>query len=238
MTPKVQLYVNANILLGYAIVASCALFYWHCADALYFASYLVLTVLAAMFKVRLPGMRGTMSLSFLFILIGVADFSLSETVAMACAGALVQCLWRSRTRPKLTQVFFSVAVLATSSAFAYQVSHLALAGVQSRCLALLLPLAAILYFAANTLLVSGVLSLVERKPLRQAWQNCYVWTFPYYIAGALLAGLISFAGHSYGWWVPLRLVPAIYLIHVFYRLSVERLAPALTALVPNSEPAQ
>ena len=236
MSPKVQLYVTANILLGYLIAASCAVFYWRCTDPWHFASYLALTVLGSTLKVQLPGMRGTMSLSFLFILIGVADFSLSETVAMGCAGALVQCLFRSKTRPKLMQLLFSVAVLATSAAFTHEVSHRALTGFSGQYLTLLLPLAATLYFASNTLLVSGVLSLVEQKPLKQVWQNCYLWTFPYYMIGAVVAGLITYASHTFGWWAPLRMIPAVYLVHVFYKVCVERLSTVSGPLFANSEP--
>lgn len=42
-----------------------------------------------------------------------------------------------------------------------------------------LAVATCLYFLSKSLLVSGVLSLVKRQPLRVIWQQCYLFAFPY-----------------------------------------------------------
>jgi hypothetical protein len=56
-------------------------------DDLYrFVFYLVLSGLAAGLKVSLPGIRGTMSVCFLFVFIGIADLSASEAMIIGCAG--------------------------------------------------------------------------------------------------------------------------------------------------------
>src|SRR6266852_4585830 len=46
-----------------------ALFRWHSADPLRFASFLAVALAASLFKVRLPGIHATMSANFLFILV-------------------------------------------------------------------------------------------------------------------------------------------------------------------------
>ena len=79
-------------------------------------------------------------------------------------------------------------LLAISSGAGYRLSHL-FAGRQSPQLGVLLAVAASFYFTADTLLVSGVLSLVQGKSLFAVWQQCYLWSFPYYLAGAAIAGL-------------------------------------------------
>ena len=52
------------------------------------AVFTALAVLASAVKLRLPGMEGTWSLSFLFLFYGVAHLSLAETLVAGCAGAV------------------------------------------------------------------------------------------------------------------------------------------------------
>ena len=46
--------------------------------------------MASTLKMRLPGIAGTYSVSFIFILLGIVYFTLPETIVIGCAGALVQ----------------------------------------------------------------------------------------------------------------------------------------------------
>ena len=87
-------------------------------------------------------------------------------------------------------------------------------------------LAATFYFAADTLLVSGVLSLVQSKSLFAVWQQCYLWSFPYYLAGAAIAGLAVSASLTTGWVMSLLILPTMYLVYWFCRLCVQRVAGA------------
>ena len=47
-----------------------------------FICYLLIAILAARLKVRLPGITGTMSVNFLFILLGVLELGFAETLAL------------------------------------------------------------------------------------------------------------------------------------------------------------
>ena len=80
------------------------------------------------------------------------------------------------------------------------------------------------YFTSNTLLVSAVLSLVESKPLMSVWKQCYLWSFPYYLIGASIAGLVVLCVNSMGLAVPLLVLPLMLMVHVFYRAYVARVA--------------
>ena len=75
-------------------------------------------------KVRLPGITGTISANFVVILIAVAMFTFGETVVLACMACLVQCLSRPKSRPRIVQLSFNVAVLALSSGASYRIAHL------------------------------------------------------------------------------------------------------------------
>ncbi len=229
MPNRAKLYITAIIVLGLSVLLSTTVFSWHSPDPYRWSSYLLITILASMFKVRLPGLTGTMSLNFLFVLIGLVEFGISETVLLAFAGAIVQSVWKTKTRPKLVRLSFNTAVLVISAALAHRTTHLLLAGEASRYLPVLLTASATVYFFSNTLLVSGVLSLIERRSLRQIWQQCHLWTFPYYLAGGAIAGLISVSSRTVGWQLPLVSLPMIYFVYRFYRLYVDRLAVTVKA---------
>lgn len=188
-----------------------------------FLVFLVFALLASTLKVRLPRITGTISVNFLFILVAIALFSFSETVLLGCASALLQSVWKPGQKPKPVQVLFNVACLAISIGVAYGGSHSIVAATGRNSLAILLTLGACLFFIANTGLVAGVLSLVEVKPLSQVWPQCYAWSFPYYLVGAAIAGLVCASTRSAGWAAALLVLPLMYLTYVCYRLCVHRM---------------
>src|SRR5262249_16842582 len=148
------------------------------------------------FKIRLPRIRGTMSTNFLFVLIRVTEFTLVETVALAAAGALVQCLWRPRKRPALIQVLFNISTFITSVVLSFSVAHI----LEPRNnLPIRLAVAVCMYFVANTSMVSLVLALTESRPFANVWRQCYLSSFPYYVVGAAIAGAIASSSRVFGW---------------------------------------
>jgi hypothetical protein len=181
-----------------------------------------LALLTATFKVRLPGLTGTISASFLFILIAIAIFTFSETVLLAGMASIVQSLWKTKRRPKVVQVAFNAAALAISSGLTYRLARVPI--TDDRSLIVLLGLAACIYFTANTFLISGVLSLIDNRAVLDVWRQCHLWSFPYYAAGALIASLVVTSTRTVGWKVSLLILPMMYLVYVFYRNCVERLA--------------
>lgn len=225
MPNTAKIYIGLIVALGFALLAGCLLLQAEFPDLPRYFSYLLLAVLASTMKVRLPGITGTMSVNFLFILIGIADFTMAQTLAIGCLAILVQCIWRTRTRARLVQVVFNIGALAISIAGAYQVSHFALALARAESLSALLVLAACVFFLSNTLLISGVLCLIEGKPLKNIWQQCYLWSFPYYLVGSAIAGIVTVSSRTIGWEPSLLVLPLMYLVYTFYRLYLERVAP-------------
>lgn len=222
MPTKAKLFIGLTIAAGTLFLVGCLGRSNNFADLPIYISCFALALLSSALKVRLPGIAGNISTNFLFVLIATAIFSLTETVVLASVACLVQCLWKTKRRPKTVQVLFNVAVLVLSSGVSYQLTH-RLAGESSANLSVLLVVAACLYFTINTFLVSGVLSLVDNKPLMEVWQQCYLWSFPYYLAGAAIAGLVVVSSRSVGWATSLLILPIMYLVYVFYGMCVERL---------------
>ncbi len=186
-----------------------------------FICYLGIAILASRLRVTLPGITGTLSVNFLFILVGVVELSYAETITLGAVSMLAQCLYPDR--PNAIQLTFNVCAGTVSTALAYFVYHLPLTSqlIESRPLALCL--AASAYFIANAGSIGAVISFTEGKPLGQILVDCYFWSFPYYLVGAGIAGTISWFNRTFNWETSLLFAPAIYLIYRSYRLYLGKL---------------
>ena len=91
------------------VVLVWSLLHWQSHDPMRFVCYLMVAVLASGLKVQLPGIDGTMSVNFLFILLGVLELSLPETLVLGCTASLVQSIWQARKRLDPVKVLFNVA---------------------------------------------------------------------------------------------------------------------------------
>jgi diguanylate cyclase (GGDEF)-like protein/putative nucleotidyltransferase with HDIG domain len=186
-----------------------------------FICYLGIAVLASRMKVNLPGITGTMSVNFLFVLLGVLELSFSETLILGCVSILVQSLYPDR--PNALQVTFNVCAGALSTALAYLVYNHPISNMLVDSRPLLLGVAACTYFIANTGSIATVISLTEGTRLRKILVECYFWSFPYYLVGAGIAGVIGWFNQTFNWETSLLLVPAIYVIYRSYRLYLGKL---------------
>jgi diguanylate cyclase (GGDEF)-like protein/putative nucleotidyltransferase with HDIG domain len=186
-----------------------------------FICYLGIAVLASRMKVNLPGITGTMSVNFLFVLLGILELSFSETLILGCVSILVQSLYPDR--PNAIQVTFNVCAGALSTALSYLVYHHPLSNELVDSRPLLLGVAACTYFVANTGSIATVISLTEGKRLKKILVECYFWSFPYYLVGAGIAGVIGWFNQTFNWETSLLLVPAIYVIYRSYRLYLGKL---------------
>lgn len=215
-------FIVTQVLAGIPLVPY-ALVHWHTENSLRFASFLAVAVGASVLKVRLPGIQATMSANFLFILVGILDLSYSETLLMGCLGGLVQTLWQSKPRPRLIQILFNFANLALSISLANSVFHSHFAYNIGLRWPLLLAIASATYFAMNTMSVSGIIAMTERRNPILVWKECYLWSFPYYMLGALIAGGVSIINRSLGWQVTILVLPVVYWIYRSYRTYLDRL---------------
>jgi hypothetical protein len=195
---------------------------WNPEDFRHFALFFALAMLGSTMKIRLPGFKTTISINFVFVVIGLTLFSFGEAVLIGLGGALVQSLWKTQRRPKLVQVLFNGACLTVCTTAAFLTSHgvLTIAGLNS--MAAMIVVGACVYIVLNTGLVSLVIALAEGRSLRQVWPSCYEWTFPYFLVGAAVAGLASTASHGTNLGVTLLVVPVMYFAHVYYRLHIIR----------------
>jgi len=219
---QTKTFVGITVSVG-MVVLGFSLLHWQSQDLTRFACYLIVALLASGLKVQLPGIDGTMSVNFLFILLGVLELSLPETLVIGCTATLVQSIWQARKRLDPVKVLFNVAgMMANASSLTYMTYH-SLLGRFGSNKPILLMMAALVFFFANTLPISLVIALTEGKSSRKVWSECYFWSFPYYLVGAAAVGLVGIVNKSAGWQTSLLVLPLIYWVYRSYRLYLGRL---------------
>lgn len=231
MPSQAKAYISLIIVSGTLLVLLAAAS-WSPANLRQFLIYVGLVAVASALKVRVPGMEGTMSPNFVFLLLGMVALPFSQIVAVSLVAALVQSLWASAKRPRLVQVAFSAAAVVLSSSLAYKFTHLVLVenGVEFPVVCVIL--AGTSYLPVNSALVSMVLGLVEGQPLKPVCARCYEWVFPYFMVGIAFAGLVSGVyAPSAVWKGALVLLPTMVLTYVYF---MNRSARALPLTTPAS----
>jgi diguanylate cyclase (GGDEF)-like protein/putative nucleotidyltransferase with HDIG domain len=221
ISPAPRSFIAVVVLCGVSVLTYSVL-HGRSENPVKFFCYLVVALAASRLKVNLPGITGTMSVNFLFLLLGVVELSLPETMALGCAAVVVQCF--DRDRPVPVQVAFNVcstalAIAVTFVAYRYSMTRSVVSNPSTS-----LFLAACIYFVANTLPVATVISLTERRSLRKIWAQCYFWSFPYYLVGAGVVGMMSWLHGFADWQTSLLTLPVVYLIYRSYRLYLGKLA--------------
>jgi putative nucleotidyltransferase with HDIG domain len=213
----------AVMCLGACACFALAFFHWQSSDPVKFGCYLIAAVLASSLKVTLPGIEGTLSVNFLFTLLGILELGYSETLVIVLASTLGQAYLRRKQQVKLVQFAFNWSQLTISSAIAYGAYKLVAIYILHAPGPLALLVAAITHFSCNTAAMSTIIGLTENKSVAKVWNDSYLWSFPYYMVGAAAAGLVHFLNAHVGWQSSLLVLPPIYLMYRSYRLYLGKL---------------
>ncbi len=222
MSLGARAYIAVVLLLG-AVAITHGLVVWAPGDVPRFLCYLLLSVPASCLKVTLPGVTGTMSVLFVFLLAGIVELGLPETLVIGTVCAVVQSFWHARVRPRAIQVLFSIANLAiaiTASHFVYRWHFLQGARFET---SFRLVASASAFFVFNTFPIAAVIALTERKALKEVWSHCYRWSFPYYLLGAATVGVFSAVNRLLSWQAWLLILPVVYVIYRSYRIYLDQL---------------
>jgi diguanylate cyclase (GGDEF)-like protein/putative nucleotidyltransferase with HDIG domain len=206
---------------GWLILRS--LEHWNTTEPLHFLFYFVIAIFASLLKIALPTVNGSMSINFFFILIGLVDLSLPETMVIACTGAIAQNLLRSRQPAKFHQVLFNAATIAIAVTASFGVYHSPRLAEMNLGAPIILALAASNCFIVNTLSIALVVAMSERRAAWRVWHDCYFWCFPYYLGGSCIAWLISSLKQQLHWEASLLILPVLYFVYRSYRVYLDRL---------------
>jgi putative nucleotidyltransferase with HDIG domain len=221
--------IGARVHIAAMAIAACACFAfalsrWQSTDPVKFVCYMAAALLASSFKVRIPGIKeGTLSMNFLFTLIGILEMSLPETLLIGLVSTLAQSYWRTSQRLKPVQLVFNLSQVTVCSAAAYGTYKFLSGHVLHGPGPIALLAAAITHFVVGTAAMAIIIGLTEAKTIKKVWSENYLWIFPYYLVGAAIAGLVSFLNRHIGWQASLLVLPPIYLLHRSYSLYLANL---------------
>jgi diguanylate cyclase (GGDEF)-like protein/putative nucleotidyltransferase with HDIG domain len=200
------------------------LWHWQSVDLTRFLCYLLVAVLASSLKIQLPGLDGTMSVNFLFILLSILELNLPETLVLGCTATLAQCLVGTKHKLVPIKIFFNVfSMMANAIVLSYLAYH-DLQRVLGAGTLPLLVVTALIFFVANTVPVAVVISLTEGKSARKVWAECHFWSFPFYMAGAAIVFGVGFLSRQVGWQTSLLTLPLVYWVYRSYHLYLAKLA--------------
>jgi diguanylate cyclase (GGDEF)-like protein/putative nucleotidyltransferase with HDIG domain len=221
MPVKAKMYIGMVCATG-TLISIIALSQWSPQNLTRALCFLVVSAIASALKVSLPTITGTMSVNFLFILIGIVELDFPSALIIGCTGSLIQCLWKSKSRPRPHQVVFNTGAMAVSVAVSYYI-YTKLAGLPADTNPVRLVVTACIFFLMNTIPVAAAIGITEDKSLRRIWYDCYFWCFPYYLGGASIAWILSVLSRQKNWHASLVLIPVIYFIYRSYRTYLGRL---------------
>lgn len=191
-----------------------------------FIFYLLASMAVSNLKVSLPGITSTMSVNFLFILVGITDLTLAETLILGVLSTLTQCLIRARLHPKWEQLLFNSFYMAVPIWVCHNLMHLRIIHGVDKTDLLPLFLATICYYLMGA--VAGIIATTERKNPYRVWCDSFFWTIPQYLVGGALAECIHLSNRFLGWQGSLMALPVIYLVYRSYSLYLGRLEEKTT----------
>lgn len=222
MPNKAKLFIASTAIVGTSLIVV-ALGQWQCHEPLRFLSYLGVAVLAAGLKVVPPGLNTTLSVTYVFILLGSMELSLPETLVIGCGATLVQCFIKMNRPTTGVRVLFNVCGMMAPAVWTTYFMYHGLAGPLRQSVPLMVMAASATFFITNTVPIAVVISLAEGGSFRKTWKECYFWSFPYYLAGAGLVALVHYTNRYVGWQTSLLVLPVVYWIYRSYRLYLGKL---------------
>jgi hypothetical protein len=200
-----------------------ACLHWHSDRSAEVWCYLLIAVCPPRMKVKLPGMESTMSVTFLFVLLGVLELSLAETLVIGCMlGVGAELSGKQALRPERCKVVFNVVghTQTPSACLTSPITHRR--GFSRTASPLLLLVTSVLTFLQYRALAI-VIALVEKRSLRDLGGNLLLG--PTLQSGRRRFGgaRISFCNRYIGWQNALLILPIMYGIYRSYHLYLGRL---------------
>ncbi len=227
MTLKAKIYVYSMIVGGGSLLVYDML-QWRNEQMPRFLVYLTVALLGSGMKVNLPSITGTLSVNFFFILVGVVEMNLTQTLVVGVGSILAQYIWKNKGGKNVIQALFNVGSVSLAITLSHSAFHSRWLDPLPIEYPLRLALVGCVYFVANTVPVALVISLTEGKVAGRVWRDCYFWCLPYYLLGAGGAGLFSFVNRTVGWQSAVLGLPAVYVMYRSYFLYLGRLTAEKT----------
>lgn len=220
---RVNVFIASVVALGSILILR-SIWLWTCGNPWLYAGFVSAAVLTSAMKVSLPGIKGTISVAYIFVLLSITRFSMSETIFLAVAACLTQCLWKPKQRVKIMETSFTVSSVAIAVYFSYFLYHIVAGAKPTQATSILmLLLSTTVYFLLSTLSIAAAIGLTTGSSIREVWKEGYLWSLPYYLLGASIIALVESLGPKVGLQLPLVAVPLLYGIYRTFRMYVRHL---------------
>ena len=222
LPPVARLYVVATAAVGMGVLAI-TLASWESPDLFKYGALLLAAICTSGMRIAVPGVIGTVPLTFVFVLLGVLDLNEPETILLGALATVVQCYWNQPARPRFSSTIFHISAMTLAIAATdrvYQSSVLISHQVDP---ALRLAAATCTLFLFCTAPMALSVAFEEHRGILQTWREGFFWSLPYYLGGAAVAKAASLMSHYVGWQTVLLTGPVLYLIYRSYRLYLDRL---------------
>jgi diguanylate cyclase (GGDEF)-like protein/putative nucleotidyltransferase with HDIG domain len=218
MPPQASFVAFSTIAFGSGALVW-ALTHWQTRDLGAFLALLAVATAAAALRIKLPNVRGVLSLHTFFVLVCISRMTLPETILIATAGAIFQCAVFVKAPAVPLAPVLDIAVSACAAAAAYLTYH----GLGFGASPLFLILAGCVFFVVSTLPYAVLASLTEHKQFARLWRESYFWAFPPYVAAGGAAGLLAMLDRGAVWESMLLILPIIYWMYHSYRFYLQGL---------------
>jgi diguanylate cyclase (GGDEF)-like protein/putative nucleotidyltransferase with HDIG domain len=201
--------------IGLAGLVGMAITFWSWTPQLEprFVVYLLLALATSGMKVGFPGVQGSVSLNFVFIILSLIELTLPQSLFLAVASAAAQTIWPAKGRVKAVHLFFNTACMALATLAAAWFVHKPWFSSLPEGELLRLTFAGVAYFIVNSVLIAIVIALTEGQSIRIVVRSFCDWTFCYYLVGVSLAEIVHRATGRLGWTLTLALLPPLYIVY-------------------------
>jgi len=197
-----------------------------------FLSLLIMALLASRLSVPLPELNSSMSVNLPFLLVAAAWLSLPAALIIGGAASLVQSIPTKKNSFRLVHALFnsSSMVIGIGASWAALNTGIILRATELPEKTLMLIVAMGIFFMAQTIPVTVILSLTEGAGAFRTWLEIFTCTIPYYVLSAGLACIISLANQYVGWFIPLLSLPVMFAVYRSYRRYFRQPMMAAVAL--------
>jgi len=197
--------------------------------------YLAGAIASSTLKVKLPGVTGTLSVNFVFILTSIADLPLGQALLVGCGAVLTQSLFRAQGRTSPVQVAFNLANMALAIVAGYGAFHLPWLAGPYGSLPIRLLAATAAFYAINTALVAQIIALTEDKRFSQVWRVSFGWVLLHYLVGTAIAALMTASRRAFGLSSWLLILPTLHLIYRSYQIYLKSIREAVELVRAKTE---
>jgi diguanylate cyclase (GGDEF)-like protein len=194
---------------------------------LFLVTFVAASIVVHSMKVTVPvgGSNTTLSLGFAVTFASLLVLGERATVWTTLAGAWAQSTLNTKSPNPWYRVVFTMSALALSiEAAARMLVWTGGANLDGPADIVVPSIAAsaLVYFAANSTLISTALGLTSGQPIVKIWDQQFLWGAPNYLLGALAATIAVQSVGRYGLQAVALLIAPLYLAYRLYRGYLDR----------------